>query len=92
MIRSFRHKGLRRFHETGSRSGIQPAHAARLRRLLARLDAASLVSDMAFPGSDLHPLRAEWEGRWAVDVNGPWRVTFRFEGGHAWEVDDVQYH
>jgi proteic killer suppression protein len=60
--------------------------------LLGALDAASSIGDMAAPAFRLHPLRGEWEGRWAVDVNGPWRVTFRFEDGHAWEVDYVQYH
>jgi proteic killer suppression protein len=92
MIRSFAHKGLRRFFEQGSQAGIQPAQVKRLRLILGLLDAAGSPQNTAFSGSRLHPLHGELEGHWAVSVNGPWRVTFRFEEGHAWEVDYVQYH
>lgn len=92
MIRSFGHKGLARFFENGSKSGIQPAHATRLRLILALLHGARSPQDVGFPSSDLHPLRGNLAGHWAVSVNGPWRVTFRFEDGHAHEVDYVQYH
>jgi len=80
VIKSFRHKGLKLFVETGSKAGIQPAHAARLRRVLTALNVASRASDMDAPGSNLHPLRAELAGHWAVKVSGNWRLTFSFEG------------
>ncbi len=92
MIRGFAHKGLQRFFEQDSKAGIQPVHARRLRLILGTLEAAIAPRDMALPGLRLHALRGEREGYWAVSVNGPWRVTFRFEDGHAWEVDYVQYH
>ena len=92
MLRGFAYKGRQRFFEQGSKAGIQPAHARRLRLILGALDAAIAPQDMALPGLRLHALRGEREGHWAVSVNGPWRVTFRFEDGHAWEVDYVQYH
>ena len=92
MIRTFAHKGLQRFFEQGSKAGIQPAHARRLRLILGRLDTAIAPRDMALPGLRLHALHGEREGYWAVSVNGPWRITFRFEDGHAWQVDYVQYH
>ncbi|MBI4082646.1 MAG: type II toxin-antitoxin system RelE/ParE family toxin [Candidatus Lambdaproteobacteria bacterium] len=92
MIRSFAHKGLRRFFEQGSHAGVQPAHVKRLRTILGRLHTAIALQDLALPGLRLHALHGDLEGRRAVSVNGPWRVTFRFEEGHGWEVDYVQYH
>ena len=47
---------------------------------------------MDLPGYRLHPLRGEWRGFWAVTVSANWRIVFRFEGGHAWDVDLVDYH
>lgn len=92
MIRSFRHKGLRGFFESGSKAGIQPAHAAKLGRLLARLDAAGDASDMNVPGWDLHQLVGKLAGHWSVQVNGNWRVTFTFDDGDAILVDYLDYH
>lgn len=92
MIRSFRHKGLQRFFETGSKAGIQPAHASRLRLQLAKLDSASGPDDMGMPGWRLHPLRGEFAGHWAVWVSGNWRLTFRFEGENAVLVAYQDYH
>lgn len=92
MIRSFRHKGLRQFFETGSKAGIQPAHSARLARIMQRLNRAAAPEDMAVPGWNLHPLKGEDAGRWSVWASGNWRVTFSFDDGHATEVDYVDYH
>jgi proteic killer suppression protein len=92
MIRSFQHRGLRIFFETGSKAGIQPKHAARLRRQLTTLDQAVGPSDMSFPGWGLHPLQGQLKGCWAVTVNGNWRLTFAFEDGNAILVDYQDYH
>ena len=92
MIQSFRHKGLRRFYETGSVAGIQPKHAKRLRMLLAALDSAQTVADMDVPGFRLHPLKGEGKGRWSVWVNGNWRMTFEFRDGQAYVLDYEDYH
>jgi len=92
MIKSFRHKGLRRFHETGSTSGIQASHGKRLRMQLAALDTAQAVEDMDIPGFRLHPLRGKLRGRWAITVNGNWRLTFEFQDGNAYVVDYEDYH
>lgn len=92
MIRSFKHKGLARFFETGSKAGIQSAHAERLRLILGRLNAAVKVEDMGLPGLRLHPLKGERKGIWAVWVSGNWRVTFRFVGADAEVVDYEDYH
>jgi proteic killer suppression protein len=92
MILSYRHKGLERFAETGSKSGIQPHHAERLRRLLTALDVASRPADMNAPGSKLHALKGDLHGHWAVSVSGHWRLTFAFEGENAILIDYQDYH
>lgn len=92
MIQSFRHKGLRRFFESGSAAGIQPPHAKRLRMLLAALDTAQSIDDMHVPGFRLHPLKGSERGRWSVWVNGNWRLTFEFSEGHAFVLDYEDYH
>ncbi len=92
MIRSFKHKGLAKFFETGSKSGIQAQHAERLRLILARLSAATKPDDMGLPGLRLHPLKGIRKGTWAVWVSGNWRITFRFVGTDAEVVDYEDYH
>jgi proteic killer suppression protein len=92
VIRSFRHAGLEKFFTTGSKAGIQPAHARRLRQQLLALDDADQPSRMNIPGWHLHPLRGELEDHWSVRVNGNWRMTFRFEGENAILVDYRDYH
>ena len=92
MIASFRHKGLRKFFESGSRAGVQPAHAARLTMQLAALDTAHTVADMEIPGFRLHPLKGRSHGRWSIWVNGNWRITFEFENGNALVLDYEDYH
>lgn len=92
MIKSFRHKGLRKLFETGSASDVQVSHAKRLRMLLAALDTAQSVEDMDIPGFRLHPLKGQMRGRWSVTVNGNWRLTFEFHDGNAYVLDYEDYH
>jgi toxin HigB-1 len=92
VIRTFAHKGLETFFRQGKKSGIQPAHADKLRRMLAQLDQAGAPQDMNVPGWRLHPLVGKEAGHWSVWVNGNWRVTFRFEDGDALVVDYRDYH
>ena len=92
MIRNFRHRGLRGFYEKGRAKGINPAWRRRVRAILARLNAARGPKDMDFPGLVLHPLRGASKGHWAVTVSGNWRITFRFEGEDAYDVDLTDYH
>jgi proteic killer suppression protein len=92
MIISFRHKGLRRYFETGSLAGIQPAHAHRIKMQLAALDTAQTIEDMDIPGFRLHPLKGSERQRWSIWVNGNWRVTFEFENGNAHVLDYEDYH
>jgi proteic killer suppression protein len=92
MIKSFRHKGIQLFFETGSKAGMQPNHAVRLRLQLTRLDAAICPNDMNASGWKLHRLTGELADHWAITVNGNWRLTFSFEGQDAVLVDYQDYH
>jgi proteic killer suppression protein len=92
MIKTFRHKGLQAFFETGSKAGIQPHHASKLERQLVRLDLAKAPEDMNAPGWRLHSLEGGLADHYAVWVNGNWRMTFMFEGENAVLVDYQDYH
>ena len=92
MIKSFRHKGLERFFLKGSKSGIQPKHADRLRIQLTALEHATSPRDMDAPGWGLHRLSGELAGFYAVSVSGNWRLVFRFKGTDAMDLDYLDYH
>jgi toxin HigB-1 len=92
VIRSIRHKGLKRLYEDDDARGVITEHAAKLRDILARLDAAGTEQDMDLPGFRLHPLKGNVKGLWAVTVRANWRVIFRFAEGDAVDVDYLDYH
>ena len=92
MIRSFRHKGLKRLYEDADPRGVIAEHVAKLRDILARLDAARAVADMDMPGFRLHPLKGEMRGLWSVTIRANWRVIFRFADRDAFDVDYLDYH
>lgn len=93
MIKSFSHKGLEVFFCTGSKAGIRPDHATRLRVLLTLLEAATSPDDLRAPSLRLHPLKGDLSGYWSVTVNGNWRLTFRFlADGHVELLDYLDYH
>ena len=92
VIKSFRHAGLRNFFERGTKAGIQPHHASRLKRQLAQLNVAKDPNDMKVPGWDCHPLKPPLEGHYGVSVSGNWRMTFTFEAEDAILVDYLDYH
>jgi proteic killer suppression protein len=92
VITRFRHRGLERFFLSGSKAGIRPEHAERLRLVLGRLAAAVSAQDMDLPGLRLHPLKGRLKGRWSVTISGNWRVTFSFSGKDAVQVDYEDYH
>jgi toxin HigB-1 len=92
MIRTIRHKGLKRLHEEDDPCGVVAEHAVKLRDILARLDAARTVTDMDMPGFRLHALKGKLRGFWAVTVRANWRVIFRFVDPDAFDVDYLDYH
>lgn len=92
MIKSFVHKGLRRYYETGNVSGIDPSHRQKIRIRLTALDTATTIEDMDLPGFRLHSLRGDKQGLWAIDVSKNWRITFEFFDGDAYIVNYEDYH
>jgi proteic killer suppression protein len=92
VIRSFRHKSLKDFFETGSRRSIRADLAKRIRIRLDVIDAATTIRDIDLPGFRLHELKGSRVGTWSVWVSGNWRITFKFAGGDAREVDLEDYH
>ncbi len=92
MIRSIRHKGLKRLYEKDDPRGVFAEHVVKLRDILTRLDAARTVADMDLPGFRLHALKGEMKGVWAVTVRANWRVSFRFVEADAFDLDYIDYH
>jgi toxin HigB-1 len=92
MIESFKHKGLRSLFEQDDGRRVRADQVDRLRLILSALDQAGEVQDMNQPAFRLHPLKGDRKGVWAVTVRANWRVTFRFEGGDAYDVDLEDYH
>ena len=92
MIKTFKHKGLRLYYETGSTRGIQAKHADRLRMQLAAMDSALEIADLDIPGYKLHPLKGDRKGVWSISVSGNWRLTFEFRDGHVYLLDYEDYH
>lgn len=92
MIKSFRHRGLKALYEGRRTPKVSPGHVTKLVRILSALDRSSGAEGMDLPGFRLHPLKGGLKGHYGVSVSGNWRVTFRFEEGHAVEVDYLDYH
>ena len=92
MIRSFRHRALRRMYERGDPSRISSDLADRVALALADLDNARKPSDLDLPGYRLHPLKGNLKGFWSISVSGNWRVVFRFDNGEAYDIDLIDYH
>lgn len=92
MILSFRHKGLQQLYEKGNGSRLPPDMVARIRIILSVLDVAERAEDLDQPAFRLHCLKGDLKGHWAVTVRANWRITFRFDGGDALDVDFVDYH
>jgi proteic killer suppression protein len=92
MIRSWANGPTRRFAEDGKSrfSGLDEEAAA---DLLAMLNAATGLGDLSpLKSVGLHKLTGDRKGQWAMTINGPWRLCFRFEEGDAWDVEIVDYH
>jgi len=92
VIKSFRHRGVKKFFEEGTKASIQPKHEGRLRIMLTTLNLASTPLDMNRNGWDWHALKGDFKGHWSVSVNGNWRLIFAFEGEDAILVDYLDYH
>jgi toxin HigB-1 len=92
VIKSFCDKGLSDLFLTGRSARVPSNLRNRCAQILDLLDAAENLNDLAIAGLRCHPLKGTNPSRHALDVNGPWRVTFEFRSDGAWLVDLEQYH
>src|ERR1700679_598212 len=92
MVRSFKHRGLKRLYERGDRSGIRPDLVDTVQEILTVLDSATTPQELDLPGYRLHPLKGDLRGFWSVTVRANWRIVFRFIGVDAFDMELIDYH
>lgn len=92
MIKSFKHIGLKKYFETGSKAGIDPKQAKKISTRLSVLDLAKEINDVDLPGFSLHPLTGDRKGQWSITVTGNWRITFELTDGDVYIVNYEDYH
>lgn len=92
MIRSFKHRGLKRLYEREDRSGVRADLLDTVERILSVLDTATSPQALNIPRYHLHPLKGDLKGYWSVTVRANWRIVFRFEGTDAFDVELIDYH
>lgn len=92
MIKSFKHKGLKKLFDSDDPSGIRPDLVSQIRRRLDALDAAENIGELNIPGFDLYPLKGQKKGLWSIHINGPISITFRFEKNDVYDVHLENYH
>jgi len=92
LIRSFKHRGLKRLYARGDRSGIRPDLVDTVERILTVLDSATTPQSLDIPRYRLHPLKGDLRGLRSVTVRANWRIIFRFEGEDAFDVELIDYH
>jgi len=92
VIKTFKHKGLETFFQSGKTVGVQSKHSKKLRMQLAAIDTAHVIDDIDLPGFKLHPLKGKRLGIWSISVSGNWRITFEFKDGNAYILNYEDYH
>jgi len=92
LIRSIKHKGLKRFFESGDRKGLPAPYIEKIYLVLAVLDSASDISLINLPGGRMHGLSGDRKGYWSLSISRNWRITFRFDGQDITDVDFEDYH
>jgi proteic killer suppression protein len=92
MIKNFKYKGLKDFFSQGIAKGVALGHVKKLRLILTKLNSMVRLADMNYPGSGLHSLKGDKKNFYSVHVNGNWRVIFKFEDMHVFDVDYLDYH
>lgn len=92
MIRSFKHRGLKRLYEDGDPRGIRTDLLEPVEDILLRLDEAITPQALNLPGYRLHALKGDLKGFWSVTVKANWRIIFRFQGADAFDVELMDYH
>jgi len=92
MIKPFKHKGLKKFFESGVVSGIETKHSTKLRMQLTAIDTAYVIGDIDLPGFRLHELQGSREGIYSITVKRNWRITFEFKDGNAYVLNYEDYY
>ena len=92
MIRNFKHRGLKTYHERGTTRYLNADHVAKIRSILHLLDVAAEPRELGIPALRLHPLKGEYKGFWAISVSDNRRIIFRFEDGDACDVELIDHH
>ena len=92
MIKSFRHRGLKRLFERGDRSQVRADMFDKIENILAVLDHADAPEKMDLPGFRLHPMTGDLRGFWSVTVRANWRIIWRYDGADAVDVELIDYH
>ena len=92
MIKSWRHKGLKLFYDTGNTAKIQHKHADKLHDILQALDFTTAPQQMNFPSLDFHPLKGSLKKFYSVKADANWRVIFTFENKNAILINYMDYH
>ena len=92
MIVSIRHKGLKLLWTNNNPAKLPAVQIKKIKLILTLLNGSVKIDDMNFPGSDLHPLKGDLKGFWAVTVTGNYRIIFRFEMEDAHDIDYIDYH
>jgi len=93
LIQTFANAETESFFATGKSRRLPSEILKRAAMRLNQMHAAMRIEDLRLPPSNqLEMLSGDREGQWSIRINGQWRVCFRFEGGHAFEVEIVDYH
>ena len=90
-LRSVKHRGLKNLLETGRSDTVPASLIGRIRNRLAALDAMKTIGELP-PSYRAHLLVGKRRGTWAIRVNGPWRLTFKFDSETVFDLDLEQYH
>lgn len=92
MIKSFKHKGLEKFHKTGNTKGIQAIHAKKLKHLLSMLEVMKKTDDLNLPSLRFHQLQGDKQNLYSITVQANWRLTFEFDNENVYILDYTDYH
>ena len=92
MIRSVRGSATSQFIEQG-KSKFSGLDVATAQRRIASLNAATSLAELgALQSARLHRLKGGLRNFWSIDINGRWRLLFRFKDGDAFDVHIFDPH
>ncbi len=92
MIKSFRHRGLKRYYEKEDGRFLPPDLVGRIGRILGLMNAADGLEGINLPALRLHKLTGDLKGYWSISVTGNWRIIFTFEDGEFHNLELTDYH